>query len=62
MDESVDAKVPSVGGDADGVLLDEAKVLARSARPRWSGARAIVRWSSARGLRDLVVDEYVNLG
>jgi hypothetical protein len=62
VDESVDAKVPSDGGDADGLLLDEAKVLARSAWLRWSGARAIVRRSSARGQRGLVVDEYVDLG
>jgi hypothetical protein len=62
MDESIDAKVPGDGGDADGVMLDEAKVLARSARSRWSGARAIIRRSSARGQRGSVVDEYVDLG
>jgi hypothetical protein len=37
MDEFVDAKVPGDGGDADRVLLDEAKVLARSTRLRWYG-------------------------
>jgi hypothetical protein len=32
VDESIDAKVLGDGGEADEMLLDEAKVLARSAR------------------------------
>jgi hypothetical protein len=55
-------EVSSSDEAVDGMRLDEGDLMARSARSRWSRARAIVRWSFARNQRGLVVDEYFDLG